>query len=481
MKKDDISPLLQRYLSNHLEGKEAYFDANEIDDLLDSFEESDDYTYYDEVLALGLRLHPGNPDLLIRQCKLLVYNEEYEKALALIERIAETDNEDLDILKLECYCSLNQYNKIIEFTEELIANNCEYLETIFEYIVPILSDLEMYKEARDYIDRGLILFPTNMVLKDELCYNLEIEGDLEKAIEICNALIDQNPYSYDYWFSLGRLYSMTAEYDKAIEAFDFALTCDDSNAELKILKAYCLYMNENYEKAIEVYKDLGTSIPEADERIQPLLAQCFMKLEEYEQAYVLLKKQIEEDVLINEPSNYINYIRCCIETDRQEEASNMLIKAAERYPDNIRILSLLALTYLESGNDQLAVETTDRLFNALDKTDDNQPEDFESLFHAAQYLYSKGEIDRALKYYKKILETNPQMPYMHLHMAMAYLAKGDTKQFKEHYSKSTPEELAEYLKSSGQAIYDNQDKLAMKHIPPKDLVKEFLKNKDNKN
>ena len=95
MKKKDISRLLQRYLVGHQEGKDAYFDADEVDELLDSFEESDDYTYYDEVLALGLRLHPGNPDLQIRQCKSYVYNEDYDSALVLIESIAETDNQDI--------------------------------------------------------------------------------------------------------------------------------------------------------------------------------------------------------------------------------------------------------------------------------------------------------------------------------------------------------------------------------------------------
>lgn len=34
MKKKDISRLLQRYLSGHQEGKDAYFDADEIDELL---------------------------------------------------------------------------------------------------------------------------------------------------------------------------------------------------------------------------------------------------------------------------------------------------------------------------------------------------------------------------------------------------------------------------------------------------------------
>ena len=39
---------------------------------------------------------------------------------------------------------------------------------------------------------------------------------------------------------------MVGDYEKAIEAFDFALTCDDSYSVLIILKAFCLYMIESY-------------------------------------------------------------------------------------------------------------------------------------------------------------------------------------------------------------------------------------------
>ena len=67
MKKDDISRLLQHYLSAKEEGKEPYFDADQIDEMLDSFEDSNDYTYFDEVLALGLKLHPGNSALKSRK------------------------------------------------------------------------------------------------------------------------------------------------------------------------------------------------------------------------------------------------------------------------------------------------------------------------------------------------------------------------------------------------------------------------------
>ena len=375
---------------------------------------------------------------------------------------------------------LDQYDKLIEYTERLIEEKCDYLETVFECTAPLLSDMEMNDEARDFIRRGIVLFPDNLVLKDELCYNMELEGDIDGAIDLCNELIDKDPYSHEYWFTLGRLYSIKSEFDKAIEAFDFALTCDDSDPELKILKAYCLYMNENYEKALEVYQDIDAT-SEMAERIKPLMAECYIKLEDFEGAYNLLKDIIGKKATANEPAAYINFIRCCAETERDREASKTLNKAVELFPNNVRILSLLALTYVENGKDKQAIETTERLFDILDKGENYLPEDYESLFHAGQYLYMKGDIDKALKYYKKVYAVNPDLPYMHLHMAMAYLAKGDMKHFGEHFSQTSPKELVKYLEDSGIDFSDVEQQLLGKHIPPEDLTKEFLNNKDNNN
>lgn len=53
------------------------------------------------------------------------------------------------------------------------------------------------------------------------------------------------------------------------------------------------------------------------------------------------------------------------------------------------------------------MEATERLFTALDQVEDKQQEDFESLYRAGQYLFMKGDIDKALQYYKKVLEGSP--------------------------------------------------------------------------
>lgn len=343
----------------------------------------------------------------------------------------------------------------------------------------------MNKEARDFVDRGLALFPDNLILKNELCYILETEGDVPRAIELCNELIDKNPFSYEYWFTLGRLHSMVGDYEKAIEAFDFALTCDDSDTELKILKAYCLYMNESYEKAIEEYQEIEGD-EEVMRRISPLMAECYMKLEQYEKAYQLFSTIINDPDMEDGPTNYINYIRCCTETGRDNEASNKLFKAAQLYPNNVRLLSLLALCLLDSGKKEEAIEITNKIFKIIDSNsiDPETQEECNSLIHAGEYLLSKGEVDKAISYYKKVLQINPKTPLIHIHLAMAYLHNKDLENFTDHVSQISEDDLFRLFRKFGSDMFADftidPDK-EKKHIQPEDLVKEFLKNKDNSN
>ena len=194
----------------------------------------------------------------------------------------------------------------------------------------------------------------------------------------------------------------------------------------------------------------------------------------------MLKELLRQNRQLKDSSIYINYIRCCVETGRDKEASDALMQASRLFPKNIRILSLLALTYLENGDEHKA-ETARRATHALDQVEDKQQEDFESLYRAGQYLFMKGDIDKALQYYKKVFGRQIEMPYMHLHMAMAYLAKGDMKHFGEHYRQTSPEEVLDYLKNAGLSYEGIIERIGSKHIPPEDLVKEFLKNKDNNN
>jgi tetratricopeptide (TPR) repeat protein len=278
------------------------------------------------------------------------------------------------------------------------------------------------------------MFPDNLSIKDELCYLYEVEGDFGKAINLCNELIDQEPYSYDYWFTLGRLYAMTNDFNNAIDAFDFALTCDDSDEELKILKAYCLFMNENYAKALDVYSEISAN-ETSTSRIKILMAECYIKLEDFEQAYLMLKELVEKNSDVCDAGVFISLIRCCVETDRKKEASQTILDAIGIFPDNVRILSLLALNYLESGREELALEITGKILQQLDAIHEEHKDDeeYQKLFEEGRSLFSNDNLKKITKYYKKILQFDLDM---------------------------LPN---------------------IKYIPPEDLTKEYLNNKNNNN
>ncbi len=481
MNKNDISPLLERYLSARIQGKDPYFDVDEIDELMYGLEGTDKEQYLDEILELGLRLHPGNLDLLIKKCASYTFRDDPESALVLMDSMGVTDNEDLDILRAECYCRQKRYDLLIEHVDTLINKKCTYIKNLFEMIAPVINDMEMTNEAHDFILRGLKLYPNNVILKEELCYALESKGDISGAIKLCNELIDKNPYSFEYWFALGRFYSLGAEYEKAIEALDFALTCTDSDPDINILKAYCLYMNGSYEKALEVYQELCSNKEFYDE-LQPFIAECYIKLKDYDSAYFTLRNYLKEKKFKDDANTLINYIRCCKEVGYEEEATYILEKAVEQYPNNINLLALQALNHVDHGEEALAIEATERLYDILD--DDSKTliqEDYDNLFSAGKFLYLKGQTDRAIKYFEKVYAGNPNHPYLHLHMALAYMVKGDMDKFEEHFKETSNKEMLDYIESLGFNFKEMEKLLFGKHIPPEDLTKEFLSNKDNNN
>lgn len=156
------------------------------------------------------------------------------------------------------------------------------------------------------------------------------------------------------------------------------------------------------------------------------------------------------------------------------------MQASRLFPKNIRILSLLALTYLENGDEHKAMEATERLFTALDQVEDKQQEDFESLYRAGQYLFMKGDIDKALQYYKKVLKAVRNALYASSY-GNGISGKRRYETFRWALQADISRRIARLSKNAGLSYEGIIERIGSKHIPPEDLVKEFLKNKDNNN
>jgi tetratricopeptide (TPR) repeat protein len=254
-------------------GTKTYFDADEVVELLDYFEEKSNITQYEKLLEFGLKLHPENPDLKLRICKLLIFHEQYNEALHMITQLNCNNDEEAELLKIECLCALDNYDEVRHIIEVKQRQDDENLEELYEYTASVLGNLDdKQSELEELIHAGLRLFPDNQTLKEEYSYLLESQGYTDKALLVCNELIDIDPYFADYWYMAGRLHAETDDYDKAIESLNYAITCDESDMEIKIFRAYCLYKHDLFTEAVKEFREIFTAEPEEVDELIPAIA-----------------------------------------------------------------------------------------------------------------------------------------------------------------------------------------------------------------
>ncbi len=275
---------LERFNEMLEKGTEAYFDAEELVELIEHFDEQDDRNGYTQALELGLRLHPEDPDIRAMECRLYIYDEEYDKALQMIDELRNTTGNDVDLVAMELEC-LYVTNRTAEANALLLRLPVdEETEEIYEALTSFLAENGRNEEAMQAITHGLELFPENVALKEERCYHTERENNWEEAAVQCEELIDIDPYSGDYWFMHGRLMAKLGDYDRAIRSLEFALTCNENDIEAKLLRAYALYVNRNFEKAIEAYVELITDEKFVNEQLRNFTEKYDLDYDDLEKA-----------------------------------------------------------------------------------------------------------------------------------------------------------------------------------------------------
>ena len=357
---DKSSELRERFLLMKTMGIDPHFEAGEIVDLIYYFIEKNDLDNLDAVIELGMTAYPDDENLRITLCHALNELKEYESALAELEKLNVQGDERADMLRLECYCKLDKFDEAIAFIDRLINNNFEYMNEAIMYAVCYMNENNKgLEKAYQLARKGLILNPDNMTLKSDMCINLLLRGFQKEAMDLCRQLTDEHPFSVEIWFLQAELYNDCGDYENAINSINYAISCslDDDKSEeafqLTFTKAHYLYRNGSYYPAIRCFVELMSYKGYVQAIVDPYLAECYMRIGDYETAFDLLNGVIGQKGIEDEIAFYGNLIYCCLQTGRQIVAIDMLADAIKLYPSGILdyISSLNFLTNYQSETD----------------------------------------------------------------------------------------------------------------------------------
>lgn len=432
----DITSLVEKYEQTRVLGKKMYFDADEFAMLADYYNAEGDSEEAEQLVEEGLKMHPGSPELMLMKVKILVYAEMYEEALEYMQWISDDGDVDFLLLKIESLLHLGQGDEANELMDKTLNRNLSSEDYYF-----FITEVGYLLNDVDQFDRGILLLEESMKINRlnsdaiiDLAYAYEMKGEYEKAIEYNNQLLDMDPYSFDGWVNIGKLFSMNEQHDKAVDAFDFALTINEDDTTVLKMKALSMFLNDNVAEAISIFEECLQRSPN-DETVYDSLLEAYAAVELYDEMMKLIDKK---EALFGSEGTLIKRAFVYVHKDDYETANKLFIQIPEAEQETLDYFMLEAeLAFHEE--DYPRAEAA--YMKAALVSEGNE----DILDRLANISVAQEKFEQAAGYLEELLKIEPDYPTAKSRLAFIRFEIGSKEPFDEIMNQFSDEELRSLL------------------------------------
>lgn len=284
--RESITELLKQYNNLKSGHSSIFFEEEAFEKIIDYFDEQEDMSRALEAAETAIEYFPFSASLLIRKADLLLATRKYREALDILEKAELFDGTDINlyILKTDAYLAMDMQDRAVEVLEKAVGHfeGEEKIELLFE-LADVYDDYEEFDKVFDCLVVILNDDPTNEEALYKICFWTDFTGRNEESIRLHLKIIDEHPYNELAWFNLAAAYQGLKLFEKAIDAYQYALVIDEKfdYAYRNIGDAYIRL--RKYKEAIEALeKVLELSKPE--EVIYEAIGHCYDRMKNYAQA-----------------------------------------------------------------------------------------------------------------------------------------------------------------------------------------------------
>lgn len=292
--REEIRELIIQYHNLRQGRAHTFLEEEAFERIIDYYDEKDDLQEAMDASEMALEQFPYSSSLMLKQANLLLATRKYHAALDLLEKAALFDSTDINlyILKTDAYLALDQQEKAVELLEAALLQfqGEERLDLLFE-LADVYDDYENFDRVFDCLKLILEEEPVNEEALYKICFWTDFTGRNEESIVLHQKIIDEYPYCELAWFNLAAAYQGIKLYEKAIDAYQFAVTIDEKfdYAYRNMGDAYLRL--RKYREAIEVLeKVLSLSRPE--DVIYEAIGHCYHRMGNVAQARFNYKKAV---------------------------------------------------------------------------------------------------------------------------------------------------------------------------------------------
>jgi len=311
-----IRELLRQYENLKSGHGHSFIEEDAFEKIIDYYQEREDLIRAMEAAEIGSEQFPYSSLLLIKKADILLAYRRYKEALNVLEQASLLDSTDINlyILKTDAYLALDQQEKAVTLLEEALSlfEGEERIELLFE-LADVYDDYEDFDKVFDCLKLILEDDPNNEEALYKICFWTDFTGRNEEGIRLHQSIIDEYPYNELAWFNLAAAYQGLKLYEKAIDAYKYAITIE--------------------EKFDYAYRNMGDA---------------YIRLRKYKEAIEALEKVNElakpEDVIFEA----IGY--CHERMKNHAQARFYYRKASHLRQDDSKLFYKIACTYYNEGN-----------------------------------------------------------------------------------------------------------------------------------
>ncbi|MDB5229356.1 MAG: tetratricopeptide repeat protein [Chitinophagaceae bacterium] len=364
---EDIEDLLVQYENLRAGKRFSFIDEDSFERIIDYFLDEEKMTAATEAVSLALEYFPFSSILMLKKADLLISSRKYDDALNILAEAAIYDSSDINlyILQTDAYLAIDQQEKAVQVLEEALLkfDGEQRLELLFE-LADVYDDYEEFDKVFDCLKLILEDEPANQEALYKICFWTDFTGRNEESIRIHLQIIDIHPYNELAWFNLGAAYQGLKLFEKAIDAYQYAVTIE--------------------EKFDFAYRNMGDA---------------YIRLRKYKNAIECLEKVLElsrpEEVL------YEALGHCWHRLDNFAQARFNYRKASHMSPDDSKLYYKIAMTYMNEEQWEPAV----KMLESAMRIHKNMPEYSLAM---AECKMSLGNYKEALQYFGNVIRLRPK-------------------------------------------------------------------------
>ena len=307
--KEELKELLQ--LFDNLKGgkSNSFIEEDSFERIIDYFDENEQLTQALEAAEYGIEQYPYSSMLLLKKADILIALRHYKEALFILDQAELLDSKDtnLYILKTDAYLALDQQQKAAAVLEAAVEDfdGEEKLDLLFE-LADVYDDYENFEKVFDCLRVILEQEPNNEEALYKICFWTDFTGRNEEGIKLHQKIIEDFPFNELAWFNLAAAYQGLKLYEKAIDAYQYAVAIDEKfdYALRNMGDAYIRL--RRYKDAVEVLEKV-LELARPEDVIYEAIGHCYDKMGNYAQARFNYRKASH----LNHDDSQLNYKIAC--------------------------------------------------------------------------------------------------------------------------------------------------------------------------